>query len=287
MHSSNWDDLRFVVTVAETGSISAAARDMGVNHATVLRRVAAFEASHGGAVFERSAKGYRILPDRLPVIEAAREVGHAISHVARLMEDVQARPGGVVRVASTDTFCLKVLPPLVARLASENSPLRLDFLASNQHLDFTQLQADITVRPTLSLPDALAGVSPCALRLCAVRRPDAPDRWIGPAGPLARSAPGRWQAKAIAPETIVAAADSFLVLHALVRAGVGQAFMPAFLVAPGAGFEPVPDVPVFDVPIWVASHIDLQDVPRLRAVRGLIADFLSECSAELEGRHLR
>lgn len=43
MYSMNWDDLRFVLAVADQGSVSAAARDIGVTHATVLRRVAAFE----------------------------------------------------------------------------------------------------------------------------------------------------------------------------------------------------------------------------------------------------
>ena len=46
MHSENWDDLRFVLAVAETGTVSGAARLLGVNHATVLRRVAAFETRH-------------------------------------------------------------------------------------------------------------------------------------------------------------------------------------------------------------------------------------------------
>ena len=60
MHSTNWDNLRFVLSVANHGSVSAAARALGVNHATVLRRVAAFEEDHGGAVFEKTATGYRI-----------------------------------------------------------------------------------------------------------------------------------------------------------------------------------------------------------------------------------
>ena len=57
MHNDNWDDLKFVLSVAETGSVSGAARRLGVNHATVLRRISAFEDAHGAEVFERSQQG--------------------------------------------------------------------------------------------------------------------------------------------------------------------------------------------------------------------------------------
>ena len=49
--NNNWDDIRFVLAVAETGSLNAAAQLLGVTHATVLRRVAAFEARHGKTIF--------------------------------------------------------------------------------------------------------------------------------------------------------------------------------------------------------------------------------------------
>ncbi len=59
MHSKeNWDDLRYILAVAEHGSVSATARHLGVNHATVLRHVAAFEARHQIELFEKSARGY-------------------------------------------------------------------------------------------------------------------------------------------------------------------------------------------------------------------------------------
>ena len=63
MHSSNWDNLRYVLTVAEHGSLSAAARALGVNHATVLRRVSAFE-ERGFAPPLRPDEGDRRKPFR-------------------------------------------------------------------------------------------------------------------------------------------------------------------------------------------------------------------------------
>ena len=100
MHSPDWDDLRFVLAVADCGTLSAAARVLNVTHATVLRRIQAFEEAHGGAVFERGAQGYRLLPERIRVIDAAREVAQAVAFaeagswepVADLLKDLYGTP---------------------------------------------------------------------------------------------------------------------------------------------------------------------------------------------------
>lgn len=62
MHNTNWDDLRFVIAVAEAGSLSRAASATGVNHATVMRRVAAFEGRKSMQVFLPARRGYQTAP---------------------------------------------------------------------------------------------------------------------------------------------------------------------------------------------------------------------------------
>ncbi|WP_417248931.1 LysR family transcriptional regulator [Celeribacter sp.] len=84
MHKANWDDYRYVLAVARAGSVSGAARELGVNHATVLRRVAGIEARLGVELFEKSVRGYEIAPEKLRLIEAAREVEAAVGAVERL-----------------------------------------------------------------------------------------------------------------------------------------------------------------------------------------------------------
>ena len=100
MHShENWDDLRFILAVAETGSVSAAARKLGVNHATVLRRVSAYEERQGIDIFDKTSRGYRVIEDRLRVITAAREVENAIQAVDRAVQGTQAPLQGKVKSA--------------------------------------------------------------------------------------------------------------------------------------------------------------------------------------------
>lgn len=285
MHRSNWDDLRFVLAVAEAGSVSGAARRLGVNHATVLRRIAGFEERAGIVLFDKGARGYDVPVDRKRVLDAAREVATAIQGVERALRGAQAPLSGVVRVTSTDSLCQVVLPPIVAELRRDAPELRIELLGSNAHVDLGRIQADITVRPAEKLPEDLMGESPAKLAFGAYgARGGATTDWLGLAGPLTRSAPGRWIETHVDPRDFAGAADSFLVLREMVAAGQGVAILPAILGEGDARLEPRPDLfPGISVPIWVASHVDLAGVPRLAQVRARLVGALGARAAALQG----
>ena len=285
MHNANWDNLRYVLAVADRGSLSAAAKTLGVNHATVLRRVAAFEEEHGGPVFEKTASGYRVLADRARVIEAAREVANAMVSVERLMDGARAPVRGVVRISSTDSLCQVVLPSFMARMQAALPELRLDYFSSNAHLDFARLQADIAVRPAERLPDELSGETNAHLTFRTYSAPSRPGGWVGMAGPLVRSAPAAWMAANVEPEAIAGGADSFVVLRELCRAGVGVAILPVYLGEGVPGLVARPELMAdIRVPVWVASYTELRDVPRIRIVREHLLAHLAEQADLLGGR---
>lgn len=137
MHNENWDDLRFVLAVAETGSVLQAAKHLGVNHATVLRRVAAFEERHETTLFERTSQGYQLIADRTHVVRAAHAAEVAMQEVHRLANGGRLTLHGTVRVTSTDTLCGVILPRFVAALEAEERNLAITLLSSNTYLDFS------------------------------------------------------------------------------------------------------------------------------------------------------
>lgn len=293
MHRRNWDNLRYVLTVAEHGSVSGAAKVLGVNHATVLRRVAAFEADHGGPVFEKTSAGYRVLAGRANVIEAAREVENGMLSVERLMHGARAPLQGVVRVSSTDSFCQELLPPFVTALQRTAPDLRLDLLSTNAHLDFARMQADISVRPALRLPDEMTGEVAAHLAFGAFCAPELAEQpadavpWLGLTGPLTRAAAGQWLIENIPPERIVAGSDSFLVLRAMAAGGMGVAILPQFVGAAAPGLRPRPDlIGELSTPVWVATYAELRDVPRIRVTCTRLIRFLDDRAAMLDGSGL-
>ncbi|MBV1904240.1 MAG: LysR family transcriptional regulator [Marinosulfonomonas sp.] len=286
MHNDeNWDDMRFVLAVAEAGTVTAAARTLGVNHATVLRRVAAFEERYNIRIFDKTAKGYAIVDGRLRVIDAAREVETAIRSVAEVIQGTQAPLRGVVRVTSTDTFCHVVLPEMVATMQKSAQGLRIELLSSNAHLDLSRLHADITVRPAVALDPDLTGEVAAQLGFDVYAHPDADgDRWLGLSGAIARSVVAEWMAGAVAASAITGAGDSFVTLRELAAAGLGQAVLPCVLGDADPRLERRRGImPPMPVDLWVASHVDLADVGRIRAARALLIEALAAKADWLAG----
>ena len=284
MHKDNWDDLRYVLAVAEAGSVSGAARVLGVNHATVLRRVAAFEERAGSPVFERTATGYVVAPDKLRVIEAAREVETSVLAVARLVQGRAAPFRGAVRITSTDTFCHDILPRIIQDLTRRAPDLQISLFCNNSHLDFARLSADITVRPAITLPDDLFGEQAGVLGFGVYALDDGVQDWLALRGQLARSRPADWMEKSVPHDRIRSGADSFLVLRSLAVLGLGRAILPCVLGDAEPRLMRLRDaMPAMTVPIWVASHLDLADSPRIRASRNALVQALTARAAALSG----
>ncbi len=283
-HKQNWDDLRYVLAVADTGTISAAARLLGVNHATVLRRIASFEAQHGGQVFERRSHGYALLEEKRAVLDAAREVQEAVLSVERLMQGSDEALTGIVRLSSTDTFCQAVLPAFVSEVNTTGNALSVELMCSNDHIDFARLEADIALRPALSLPSMLTGEVVAELGFAVYARAGAPKAWLGLGGPLLRSAAAQWLRDSYPDVVPVATADSFVVLRELALLGLGQVLLPCFIGDAAVGLErrsePLKNA---RVPIWVLTHRDLRQTPRMRAVQKRLGSFMLRQRDRLAG----
>lgn len=283
MHSENWDDLRFVLAVAETGSVLQAAKHLSVNHATVLRRVAAFEERYETILFKRTSQGYQLLSDRVHVIRAAHAAEVAMQEVHRLASGGRLSLHGIVRVTSTDTLCGAVLPRFVAAIKAEERNLAITLLSSNTHLDLSREQASIAVRPSVQLPDDMIGEVATELRLAAYAADPEQSDWLGLSGPLTRSVAATWMDANVPDDQISIAADSFLTLQAMAALGHGIAALPCFVGDCDDRLVRLPDaMPDLTVPLWVAHHVDAVETQQMRAVKRRLVAFLAD-QKELAG----
>ncbi|WP_292293777.1 LysR family transcriptional regulator [Marivita sp.] len=286
MHKLNWDDLRFVLAVADTGSVNAAAKALGVNHATVLRRIASFEESCGGPVFERDRSGYRLRPNRAPVIEAARLAAQHVHSAETLMRGHRGASGKTVRLTSTDTFCQTVLAWIYPALSRRIQPDRLVYMSSNAHLDMARLRADLALRPAMVLSDDLYGKQVAEMRFAVYRRASATDvrTWLGLTGALERSGPAQWMARDIDSSDISAGADSFCLLTQMVARGSAQAILPCILGDASPELVRVPSAaPDMTVPVWIACHRDLAGSDRLQGLMDAVEKLLQPHLSALAG----
>jgi DNA-binding transcriptional LysR family regulator len=115
MHSSmGWDDLRFVLAVGRSGSLSGAARALRVNHSTVFRRIAQLEDRMGVRLFDRLPEGYGATPAGEALIALGGRVEEDVVALERRLAGEDLRPSGTVRVTTTDTL-VPFLAPVCAR----------------------------------------------------------------------------------------------------------------------------------------------------------------------------
>lgn len=284
MHRENWDDLRFVIAVAETGSVSQAARRLGVNHATVLRRVSDFEQRHGTAIFEKTTRGYRVLADKRDAIKAAKAAETAMTAVGELAGGHSGELRGKTRVTSTDTFCQMILPNIVADLQSRANELFIELISSNAHVDLALHQIDVAIRPSMELAAELEGEAVATLGFAVYSVGCGSKDWLGLSGPLARSQGARWMAENVDADQIVASSDSFFVLRDLAAVGCGQTILPCLIGDSDPRLSRTESsTPHFKVPIWVASHVNLPASARSRSLRAAFSEALIEKADVLLG----
>ncbi len=285
MHQLNWDNLRYVLVVANKGSIAAAARELGVNRSTVLRRINAFQDSLNCRIFERGEAGYILTPEAEKMINAAREVENTLFTMQRQIAGRELRLEGELRVTTTDTFMLAVLGPHLASFRERYPYIVVDLLVTNDILDLNRRDADIAIRPTAQpepglvgrrLGDVEFGVYATAEVVAGMPggEPFA-ARWIGFADSLRPTPIGKWFESTVNAARIGLRCDSFVALRSAAEAGIGLALLPRVLGDQSASLVRV-EVPIEELStgLWLLTHPDLVRSARVHA-------FLEHFSAAL------
>lgn len=295
----DWDDLRFFLAIARSGSLSAAARELRVTQSTVGRRLTSLEAALGARLLHRTPEGYLPTLAGEAIMGQAERVEAEIRAVERTVGGRDAQLEGVVRVTAVESLASQVLVPCFAALQAGSPEVALELLADVRHLSLSMREADIAVRlapfeghdlvvrriGTLSY--ALYG-SPAYLE-----RHGLPDFGAGCAGHrLVAGLDGAevpqlasWLAEMAPRATIALRTDSPEAQLRAALCGVGIAGLARLrgdaVPAQLRRIEP-PGSPVTAVGIWLAVHKDNRRTPRIRLVLDAIVAAFREHAALLD-----
>ncbi len=157
----DWDDIRYFLAIARGGSVRAAAEHSGVNHATVLRRVAQLEERLGARLFDRLPSGYRMTGAGEEILQLAEQM-EASSH--QLESRVLGRDQGIrglLRVTMSPTIATHLLMPDFAEFARLHPDVEVDVLSLDEPVNLTNREADVAVRVVYdrkTLPPNLYGL---------------------------------------------------------------------------------------------------------------------------------
>lgn len=286
----DWNQVRAFLVTAEEGSLSAAARALGLTQPTLGRQVAALEAALEVTLFERT--GHRMVltePGRL-LIDHVRAMGDAAQRISLVAGGQAQAVEGLVSITASDAFSAYLLPGAVERLRQTAPGLTVEVIAANDIRDLKQREADIAVRHVRpEQPDLIARRLPDrAARLYAT--PGYLDRIGRPksVADLARASFIGFDrttqlAEQLTERGLPVPAENFRVLTGhgvvywqMVRQGLGIGVMSSDIAGMTPGVEAVlPDHPPIWFETWLTTHRELQTSRRIRLVFDTLADCLT------------
>jgi len=280
MHNLSWSDLEYILAVAASGSLAAAARQLGVNHSTVLRRVQAFEAQNGIKIFNRLRTGYSVTPEGEMFLNAASSIDEIVQGLERKIVGVNNELSGEISITTTDSlFSLIIDATSLLRKQYPEITFRLN--NSNDRLDLDRHDADIAIRASSKPPSHLIGrkISDMGFAIYASRKisrsssltPLESRSWLGPDVPLLESIAAKWMKEHIPDSRIVFRCGSFVALAELAERDTGYVLLPRFI---GDNSKLVVqtdlNVKTPTAELWVLTHKDVLASPRIR----LVTDYL-------------
>lgn len=276
MQHINWDNLRYVLVVANKGSIAAAARELDVNRSTVLRRIDTFQKNLNCRIFDRSDSGYVLTPEAEKMIDAAREVESTLFDMQRQIAGHELKLEGELRVTTTDTFMLSLLGPPLASFQQTHPYIVVEVQVTNNILDLNRRDADVAIRPT-RIPDAgLVGRRLCDVDFGIYATPQLlqavdrdrlfAERWIGFVDSIMQTPIGSWINSAVDIRNICLRCDSFVAVRVAAEAGIGLALLPRLLGDSSAQLERLEiDTSELTIGLWALAHPDLVRSARVHA----------------------
>lgn len=286
----DWEDLRVFCALARHRSLSAAARALSVNHATIARRVAALEKSIGESLVERRADGY-VLTDN----------GHRVLDVSTTMEAAAATlsnnmngnlPAGLVRLNATPSLVQCFLAQQLSGFVASHSRIDIDIATDMRSVSLERHEADIALRLAKPLDGDLLAKPLVSVGFAFyasptwVRRVTAgePPVFVGFDEANSHLPEALWLERRFPRARFSLRLGSQISQAQAVKAGCGIALLPYFVGLGDADLVPCDLGPVFPPrKLWLITRRRDKDTPMIQAVATFLSDSFAEQRLLFEG----
>lgn len=283
----DWNCARAFLVTAEEGSLSAAARALGLAQPTLGRQVAALEAELDVVLFERFGRGLQPTPAGHELLTHVRAMGAAARELSLAALGQGEALEGEVTISASDLYAGLLLPPIIARLQAAEPQIVVNVIAENSASDLMRREADIAIRnfrpeqPELiarkireaegrfyGMPSYLDQIgplkTPADLSRASLIAPGDPEGFLSRLGPLI---PG------LDVRNFPLRCTSYLAAWAMVKQGLGLALIDARIGdADSQVARALADFVPVTFPVWLVAHREVHRNRRLR----LVFDFLAE-----------
>ncbi|WP_322049592.1 LysR family transcriptional regulator [Paraburkholderia sp. J67] len=279
-----WDDIRFFLELTRTGSLSAAARKLCVEHSTVARRVEALEQSLGLRLFDRLPKGWTLTPEGEPLARQATRLddeAHAFSRAAAGISSLS----GTVRLSAPPVLASHFLVPHLSAMHAQWPKIDLEVIGESRDASLSRGEADLAIRMSRPTASGLAArrVGEIGYGLYAVSgykdRPESDWEFLGYDEHLSQVPQQRWLEQFARHRRFVFRSNDLASLFHAAKAGLGAAVLPYFLAAQDPALRLISNhvCPIVR-PLWLVMHPDVRRSPRVRLIAEMVADLIGKTS---------
>tara|TARA_R100000365_G_C2738156_1_gene67150 strand:- start:90 stop:1016 length:927 start_codon:yes stop_codon:yes gene_type:complete len=283
----DWNQMRAFLATIEAGSLSAAARDLGLTQPTLSRQIAALEADLGLLLFERVGRRLTLSEAGRQLAEHARAMGAAADRLAITASSQSQVLEGRVRITAVDILAAHVLPPILQKLYSIAPGIEVEIIASNSVDDLMRREADIAIRHVQPDHDDLIARRCRDTELALYAATSFIEKFGRPAqaGDLAEApfigyAPDDSVDQELNKRGIPVTRGNFrwlcvssLVGLELIRRGLGVGLTFKDAADQFSDLERVlPDMEPLRAPVWLTVHRELRTSPRIRIVLDVLAE---------------
>ncbi|WP_213767865.1 LysR substrate-binding domain-containing protein [Caballeronia sp. dw_19] len=293
----DWNDLRYFLGVARSGSLTQTSADLRVSQSTVSRRISEFEASLGMTLFVRHQTGYFLTDEGREVLKHAERVEDSILALERGAAGLDRTPTGDVRLATSENLATDLIIPAIPAFRERYPGICLEIITSTVTAELSRREADIALRVVRPMHGNLKirrvghmTYSVYGSREYIEKHPAVEGEPMGGRHFItwdeshAHLPAAAWLAREHPGCRIALATTSLPTQIAAVRAGLGLAVIPDFLAINDDFIRVVPSDQMFSNEVWLLTHADLIASARIRAVSDFLADQVVKTNPELAGR---
>lgn len=278
----HWEDLLTLAVLARSGNYSAAARELGLTHATIGRRIQRLEESVGTVLTTRRDAGFQLTEAGRLALAAAAEMERI---AGRLYRTLEARPAGLngrMRVTATETLGTYFYLPRLIEFHRQNPGIVIELSIDSRTLSLAKRKADLAIRLARPSEEGLVAKRIGTMGYGLYMRRDHPDlRGTGGKNGMKLGGPipicrfdesltelpeSRWIAEQLPQAQCVFRANSLMALAQAVKSGWGAGLIPCFLAEAEPELVCLSEGAVVSREIWLAYPEEFRNVPRYRAV---------------------
>ncbi|MEH6527259.1 MAG: LysR family transcriptional regulator [Sneathiella sp.] len=293
----NWNDLKYYLAIVRHGTLSAAARELGVNQTTVSRRLSILEKQIETPLIHKVEGKYLPTDMGEKIIKHAKSIELEAVAITHIVADQDNSPSGIVRVTAVESLINHFLIPKINFFYDKFPDIKIEFIADSENLHLNRRQADIAIRLARPIDGdmvisklaqigfSIYGASKKLPKYATENLEDMP--WVAYDENLFQLPEMRWLAANVESANIRLMSGSALSLANAIRAGVGIGILPCQL---GDSF---PDIcrlskgePIVSREAWLLLNKDLKNTPRVRYFVDWLKKTVLENTNHLSGNRL-